>query len=112
MYIYIGSAIFNDNSGTHFQNDMAFKTLQGVSEWMKENFREHAEMMNYPEDWDGEDMGCSFPDRNEIFSLENLLANLEKNKEQQLQFAIWGPESKHESCIPWKYTIQKLKLHE
>ncbi len=112
MDIYQAIVIYRaPSSGSENRSQRCFKTLEGASKWMKEHFEGWAEDLNYPEEWDEEDMKSPFPS-NEIFSVENLLANLEKNKKSYYTIPVWGPESEYEAQVPVEYHIIKTKLYE
>lgn len=116
MDIYEFVVIYRSpSSGGERRCQCCFKTLEGASKWMLHHFEEWAKDMNYPEDWDEEDMKCPFPTKEiaeQLFSVENLLANIEKNRKSYYTIPVWGPESEFEAQVPIEYQIIKTKLYE
>ena len=72
----------------------------------------YAEERDYPEDWDTEDMnGAQWPSH-EIFSIENLTKQLEKNEKNfGYDTPIWGPESNYEAQAPIEFFIKKTVVY-
>jgi hypothetical protein len=99
------------SSGSESRIHACFKSLEGASKWLMEHFTAWAEDLSYPLMWDEEDMKCPFPDKS-IFSVENLVANLEKNEKSFHYYSLWGPYSEYEAQAPMEYFITKTKLHD
>lgn len=97
------------SSGSENRCQKVFYSLEGASAWLINQHEAFAEDYNYPEEWDEEDMGCAFPGK-EIFSIENLKENLEKNKKTYYDKPIWGPYSQYCCHAPTEYFIKGIKI--
>jgi hypothetical protein len=110
---YMVEVIFRaHSSGAETKVTGVCLSLKGASEWLMRNFEGYAVDMNYPEDWDVDDMkGAEFPDKS-IFSEENLKKILETNKKKWYDAAIWGPESIYEAQVPTEFFIKEIPIYE
>ena len=100
------------SSGSESKVTAVCLSLKGASEWLTRQFEGYSADMNYPEDWDSDDMnGAKFPDTS-IFSEENLKKVLETNKKKWYDAAIWGPESIYEAQVPTEFFIKEIRIYE
>ena len=97
------------SSGAEHRSQQVFLSLEGASAWLMKQFEGYGEDWYYPDEWDEEDMGCTFPEK-EIFSVDALKANLATNDVAFYDKAIWGPYSQYQGQVPIEFFIKKIKI--
>lgn len=97
------------SSGGESRSQQVFLSLEGASAWLMKQFECYGEDWYYPDEWDEEDMGCPFPDKN-IFNVDALKANLATNDVAFYDKAIWGPQSEYQGQAPIEFFIKKIKI--
>ena len=97
------------SSGAENRSQRVFLSLEGASAWLMEQFESYGEDWYYPAEWDEEDMGCTFPEK-EIFSVEALKENIATNDVAYFDKPIWGPQSEYQGQAPIEFFIKKIKI--
>lgn len=100
------------SSGSEYWYEATCLSLEGASHYLNSLLNALALDYNYPEDWDKKDMGGVDWPSPDLFSVENLMKQLEVNKKNcGHDTPIWGPESDSQVQVPLEFFIKTTVVY-